>query len=102
MDLALTTVKRLFALSQNRCAFPGCTAPLIEDTGTVTGIICHIKARSERGPRYDANQTEEERYAFDNLLLMCGRHSKLIDSEHQLYRGCAARHKGPSGGRRLR
>jgi hypothetical protein len=85
MDLALTTLKRLFALSQNRCAFPGCTAPLIEDTGTVTGIICHIKARSERGPRYDPTQTEEERCAFDNLLLLCGRHSKLIDSEHHRY-----------------
>jgi hypothetical protein len=55
--------------------------PIVEETGTVTGIVCHIKARSRGGARYDPKQTEEERHAFENLILMCARHSKLIDSE---------------------
>lgn len=76
----LSTIKRLFAFSRNRCAFPDCSIPIVEESGVVTGIVCHIKARSKGGPRYDAKQTEQERHAFENLVLMCGRHSKLIDS----------------------
>jgi len=85
MEPSLKTLKRLFALSGNRCAFPQCEIPIVEDSGTVTGIVCHIKARSKGGPRYDAKQTDEERHSFPNLLLLCGRHSKLIDSEPVRY-----------------
>lgn len=81
MEPTPATVKRLFALSGNRCAFQNCQAPIVEDSGSVTGVICHIMARSQGGPRYDANQTERQRHSFDNLILMCARHSKLIDSE---------------------
>jgi hypothetical protein len=80
-----STVKRLFALSQNCCAFPRCSTPIVEDSGTVTGIICHIKARSRGGPRYDAKQTPEQRHSFENLIVMCSRHSKIIDSEPRTY-----------------
>ncbi len=81
MEPSIKTLKRLFALSCNRCAFPDCDLPIVENTGTVTGIVCHIKARNKRGPRYDPAQTEEERHGFENLVLMCARHSKQIDSE---------------------
>lgn len=81
MEPSLTTIKRLFAASCNKCAYPNCSLPIVEESGTVTGIICHIKARSRGGPRYDRNQSDAERHSFDNLILMCSRHSKLIDSE---------------------
>jgi len=77
----LSTLKRLFALSGNRCAFPQCGLPIVEESGVVTGIVCHIKARSKGGPRYDAKQTPEERHGYANLIMMCARHSKLIDSD---------------------
>ena len=35
------TIKRHFAVSGNRCAFPDCTATLVTGT-TVTAEICHI------------------------------------------------------------
>lgn len=79
------TIKRLFAVSQNACAFSECRAPIVETSGTVTGIICHIKAQNPGGPRYDAAQTNEERHAFENLILLCARHSKVIDSEPECY-----------------
>lgn len=79
------TIKRLFAVSQNACAFSECRVPIIETSGTVTGIICHIKAHHPGGPRYDSAQTDEERHAFENLILLCARHSKVIDSEPQRY-----------------
>ena len=78
------TIKRLFAVSGNRCAFPKCTAPLI-DGKKVVGKICHIKAQSEGSPRFDANQTPEERHGYDNLILMCGSHHDVIDDDEEAY-----------------
>lgn len=80
MSYSDLTLKRLFALSGNECAFPGCTAPVIDtEHGVLTGQICHIKARSPGGPRYDPDQTEEERNGYANLLVMCAAHNKIID-----------------------
>lgn len=81
----LVGVKRLFARSGNRCAFPDCGVPIVEDSGTVTGEICHIKAGSPGGPRYDPAQSEEERHDASNLILLCGRHHTLVDAEPDDY-----------------
>jgi hypothetical protein len=80
----LGTVKRLFAVSENRCAFPKCKAELVCQ-GTVVGKICHIKADKPNGPRYDAGQSDEERHGFDNLILMCGTHHTVIDDDEEAY-----------------
>jgi hypothetical protein len=75
------TIKRLFALSNNNCAFPGCILPIISETGTITGRICHIKAKSPLGPRYDSNQSDEDRNTASNLILLCAHHHDIIDKE---------------------
>jgi hypothetical protein len=78
------TIKRLFALSGNQCAFPGCTKPLVEE-GTVIGEICHIKAQSTNGPRSDPAQHKRDRHAFENLILMCHKHHKIVDDNPETY-----------------
>ncbi len=79
------TVRRLFALSMNRCAFPGCTAPIVTpDTGTIIADVCHIRAQNAQGPRYDPSQSDEERHGIDNLVLMCRNHHKVIDANENL------------------
>jgi formylglycine-generating enzyme required for sulfatase activity len=78
------TIKRLFSVAGNRCAFPGCTATLVIGD-TVTAEICHIKAQSGGGPRYDPAQTDEERHAFENLLLLCPSHHKVVDQNPDEY-----------------
>lgn len=45
------------------------------------GDICHIKGRSEGGPRYDPDQAEEERNGYENLLLMCVAHNRIVDGK---------------------
>jgi hypothetical protein len=80
-----TTIKRLFALSNNRCAFPRCISPIITPSGSVIGKICHINARSKGGPRYDAKQTDEEGNSFANLMLLCGTHHDVIDKQPKVY-----------------
>lgn len=79
------TIKRLFALSGNICAYPGCLLPIVESAGTITGEICHIRARSQGGPRFDANQTNDERHGYDNLILLCRHHHKIIDAQPDIY-----------------
>jgi hypothetical protein len=79
------TIKRLFALSGNRCAFPNCECPIADAGGSVLGQVCHIKAKRPGGPRYDASQTDEERHGFSNLILMCGAHNKVIDDDPESY-----------------
>jgi hypothetical protein len=36
------------------------------------------------GPRYDANQTSEQRHGFENLILLCAVHHIEIDADSNL------------------
>lgn len=83
---SMATVKRLFAVSRNRCAFPKCPVALVDSLGgTLIGEICHIKAVSPGGPRYDVHQTAAARNAFDNLILMCPTHHAVVDADELSY-----------------
>jgi len=80
------TIKRLFALSRNQCAFPGCSSLLTDLSSDRTiGEICHIKAQRPNAPRYDPNQGDSDRHAFENLILLCPNHHNLIDSDVDFY-----------------
>jgi len=58
---------------------------LVEDNDVITGELCHIKAKRPNGPRYDAGQSEEERHGPGNLILLCSRHHKVVDSDPRTY-----------------
>lgn len=77
-------IKRLFALSGNLCAFPKCQSAIVEG-GSLIGEVCHIAADRPGGPRYDAMQTDAERQGFNNLLLMCANHHKVVDDDIESY-----------------
>lgn len=80
------TIKRLFAVSGNRCAFPKCQSTLVDtDTGKVTGRICHIRGFRPGSSRYDPQQSEAERHGYENLLLMCPSHHDVVDSDPESY-----------------
>lgn len=85
-----STLKLLFALSLNHCAFPKCTNPVVA-AGTeysdpaVLGHICHIYAAKDNGPRGRLDLTLKERSAFENLILMCGVHHPLVDKQWESY-----------------
>jgi hypothetical protein len=85
MGYSAETRRRLFILSGNECAFPGCKAPVYDtDHNVMVGEFCHIKGKSPGGPRYDPNQSEEERNGYANLMLMCSPHNKIIDDPNNL------------------
>jgi tetratricopeptide (TPR) repeat protein len=56
-----------------------------EASGKVTGRICHIRARSPDGRRYDPEQSEKERHGFANLVLMCPMHHDVIDNDAETF-----------------
>ncbi len=85
-EISRPTIKRLFAVSRNRCAFRNCPQPLVdESSGKVVAKICHIKGNNPGSARYDPAQTEDDRQSFGNLILMCPIHHDVIDADAAAY-----------------
>ena len=78
------TEKRLSLRSRNVCAYKANCPNLLEDKDTIVGEICHIKAKKPEGPRYDPMQTDEERHGYDNLIMLCSKHAKIIDNKQRV------------------
>jgi hypothetical protein len=83
-------VKRLFGRAANRCAFPDCkrecTEPATDTDGVATiGDIAHIYAHSDGGPRSKPDLTSEERDCYDNWVLLCATHHRLVDAQESTY-----------------
>ncbi|MEZ5282118.1 MAG: HNH endonuclease signature motif containing protein [Acidimicrobiales bacterium] len=76
----MTTIKKLFALSCNRCAFPGCDERLTDPQWNgVRADIAHIRGAKPGAARYAPEMTDEERHAPENLVLLCPNHHREID-----------------------
>jgi hypothetical protein len=98
----IAAIKRLFALSGNRCAFPKCRT-LIVQGAVLAGEVCHIKGRKRGAPRYDSKQTPSARHAYGNLLLLCSTHHTIVDADAESYsvevlRKMKAIHEGRASG----
>jgi hypothetical protein len=79
-----TAIKRLFARSSNRCAYPGCPVEIVQGD-TVVGEVCHIRAVRPDGPRHDPAQSAADRHGYYNLILLCANHHKVIDDDPEAY-----------------
>lgn len=73
------TLRELYLKSGNRCAFPGCEKSLFNIKGVFVGQICHIEAAEPGGERFNNKQTNEQRRAPANLVLMCYDHHVETD-----------------------
>ena len=81
-DYKQNDLKRLFALSGCECANPSCRNKLIaKDYNSILGEICHIEAANPDGPRYNPDQSDDQRRGFDNLILLCESCHKIIDNK---------------------
>jgi hypothetical protein len=80
LDPTQKTRIRLYALSGNRCAFPGCVVTFVspEDETNISNI-CHIEAAEVGGERYNPNSNDEERRDFKNLILLCRNHHAVTN-----------------------
>lgn len=80
-----STIKRLFLLTENRCAFPGCNRMLVDDSGILIAEVCHICADKPGGKRYDPAQSEAKRQSYENLIVLCPNHHTLVDGDENTF-----------------
>lgn len=73
------TLRRLYALSGNRCAFYACERAILNIDGIFVAQVCHIEAASPEGQRFNAAMTNEQRAHEANLLLLCYEHHRVTD-----------------------
>lgn len=90
MSIELKTHKILWGKSGNKCAFPSCRKELVMDESetddpSVIGEEAHIVGRKNDGPRGKSALTSEQRDKYENLILLCSVHHKLIDDQINTY-----------------
>jgi hypothetical protein len=73
------TLRELFLKSGNLCAFPNCTALMMNEQGVFIGQLCHIEAAEAGGERFNPDMTNEGRRAPANLMLMCYPHHQITN-----------------------
>lgn len=87
MSITVKNQKVVWGQSAARCAM--CKKPLIEvmSEGALEplGEIAHIEGENAGSKRYNPNQTDQERNAPNNLLLLCPNDHTLIDRDEIEY-----------------
>lgn len=88
MPISDKTRKILWGRSGNRCAI--CKHELIidatlTDDESVIGDECHIISRQFQGPSHDSSFPKEKLDAYENLILLCRVHHKMIDDQDETY-----------------
>jgi len=92
MGVKLETKKKLFAACGGFCARCGNSILIFDNEEknevatppTNVGQICHIKAQSKGGARYDEKQSEKERNGYNNLIVLCSNCHTIIDDEQNI------------------
>ncbi|TNB48191.1 HNH endonuclease [Martelella lutilitoris] len=84
MAITKKTIKILWSYSGGRCAFPGCWERLCDTlAGDAApfplGEMAHICGDKQGANRHNAAQTDAERDDYENLILLCPTHHRLID-----------------------
>ncbi|MEE8389767.1 MAG: HNH endonuclease, partial [Anaerolineae bacterium] len=79
--------KKLWARSGNICSFPGCDTELVPEkrANRVIGEEAHIKGEKPTAPRYDPDQSPEERDSYENRILLCPTHHTEIDADPETW-----------------
>jgi hypothetical protein len=84
MTISDKTRKLVWGRSGSRCAF--CKQELIvsatdKDSEAVVGDECHIISAEVNGPRHDPSYPKEKLDSYENLLLLCRVHHKMVDDQ---------------------
>lgn len=81
------TKLKLWVAAGGRCQFPSCNKVVWRDGLTLKednfAHVAHIVGASKDGPRGDELLSEKEQANYDNLMLLCFDHHKLVDGKHE-------------------
>ncbi|SKD01830.1 hypothetical protein SAMN05660461_2316 [Chitinophaga ginsengisegetis] len=83
--IKVDVMRQLLVRTGNQCAFPDCTEILFTDDNVYVGNYCHINAVNELGKRYDSSLSEDYINSTENILVLCTKHHKIIDTSDQQY-----------------
>lgn len=88
MAISDKTRKILWGRSGNRCAI--CKHALVidataEDSVSVVGDECHIVSSKVNGPRHDSSYPMDHFDVYENLILLCRIHHKMVDDQSETY-----------------
>ncbi|MCP1311300.1 HNH endonuclease signature motif containing protein, partial [Paenibacillus tyrfis] len=88
MSISDKTRKILWGRSGNRCSI--CRLELIidetdKDDSSIVGEECHIISGQCNGPRYDPGRSKDEIDSYENLILLCRIHHKMIDNQPETF-----------------
>lgn len=88
MSISDKTRKILWGRSGNRCAI--CKHELVveatpQDDESVVGEECHIISPQGKGPRHDPKCPKEMLDSYENLILLCRIHHKMVDDQNDTY-----------------
>lgn len=89
MGISDKTRKLLWGRSGNRCAICRCVLIMDGDqssasTDSVVGDECHIVSNKPQGPRHNESFPSDPD-GYDNLILLCKTHHKLVDNQPSKY-----------------
>lgn len=81
---------RLYALSGNQCAFPGCTNPVTHQEAPGEKPVtlaqrAHLVGVGRQGPRSKEQPLSDDPDAIENLTLFCGVHHPIVDNNPRIY-----------------
>lgn len=88
--ISLKTHKILWGRAASRCAFPDCRRELVIDCNAVddaslVGEECHMVAKELDASRGESPLTSKQRDAYENLILLCNTHHKIVDDQPNTY-----------------
>lgn len=88
MPISDKTRKILWGRSGSRCAI--CKHELVidataRDDESVVGDECHIRSARENGPRHDSAYPRDSLDSYENLVLLCRTHHKMVDDQEDTY-----------------
>jgi len=89
-EFSYTVRMRLRERAAFICSNPNCRGLTVKPhsdptKSIVTGKASHIHAAAENGPRYNPNQTPEERASIENAIWLCSVCADLVDRDPQKY-----------------
>lgn len=88
MAISDKTRKLLWGRSGSKCAIRK-KALIVDATAaddeSVVADECHIKSPRPQGPRYDASYPSDRLDGYENLILLCRVHHKMVDDQAETY-----------------
>lgn len=89
-EIPAPVTNRLFALSGNQCAFPGCTNMVTDQVRSGEQPVtlaqrAHIVGVGRQGPRSRAVPLSDDVDAVENLMLLCGTHHPIVDRNPRIF-----------------